>query len=152
MNGNGAGISVWPIALLRIYTGVFFAKYGIDKIGRDEFNIQGFLQGRLDSAFGFYQPLLENVFIPNAALFSFLVAWGELALGIALILGAATRYAAFAGAFMVANFWFAKGQGFLDAQNHDVMWIMILLVLALVPAGRVLGLDQQLSRRFKFLR
>ncbi len=152
MNGNGSHISAWPIALLRIYTGVFFAKYGIGKLGRDDFNIRGFLENRLETAFGFYQPLLENVFIPNAGLFSFLVAWGELALGIALILGVATRYAAFAGAFMVANFWFAKGQGFLDAQNHDAIWLVILLVLALVPAGRVLALDQQLSRRLKFLR
>ncbi len=152
MNGSRSDISAWPIALLRIFAGVIFAKYGIDKLGSDDFNIEGFLRGRLDTAFDFYQPLLENIFIPNASLFSFLVAWGELALGIALILGLATRYAAFAGAFMIANFWFAKGTGLLDAQNHDVIWVMIMLVLALVPAGRVLALDQQLSRRFQFLR
>ncbi len=143
----------WPIVLLRIYTGVFFLKFGFSKITRDDFadGVGGFLTSQLDSSFGFYRPVVENVILPNKAVFAFLVAWGELFLGVALILGLATRYAAFAGAFMVANFWFAKGQGILDAQNHDIIWLVILVVLGALHAGRSVGLDELLAKRFPFL-
>ena len=90
--------------------------------------------------------------IPNAGLFSALVAFGETALGASLVIGLATRFAALAGAFMVANFWFAKGTDVLAATNHDVVWIAVLLTLAFVPAGKIFGLDQRLSTRFAFLR
>ena len=71
-------------------------------------------------------------------------------MGIALILGFATRYAAFAGVFMVANIWFAKGSGLLAGNNDALPWLMILLVLGLIPAGRFCGLDNRLSDRFRF--
>jgi thiosulfate dehydrogenase [quinone] large subunit len=141
----------WPIVLLRIYTGVFFLKYGWGKITNDQFSngVAGFL-GSQEGTYGFYQPIADFA-IANKGLFAILVGYGELFLGIALILGLATRYAAFAGAFMVANFWFAKGQGFLDAQNHDAIWFVILIVLGGLHAGRVMSLDQRLVGRFKFL-
>jgi thiosulfate dehydrogenase [quinone] large subunit len=41
-----------------------------------------------------YVYLAQNVFLPNAALFSYLVAFGEVAIGIALILGVLTRFSA----------------------------------------------------------
>ena len=56
-----------------------------------------------------------------------------------------------AGALMVAAFWAAKGQGFLDAQNHDAIWFVIFVVLASVHAGRAHSLDERLSNRFRFL-
>lgn len=143
----------WPIEALRIYTGIFFAYHGFNKLtGDNPFNISGFLNAMKEKSFGFYQPLIESVFLPNASLFSGLVAWGELLVGIALVLGVAVRYASFAGAFMLANFWFAKGQSIFNGQNHDAIWVAIFLVLALVPAGKVLGLDQKLSERLAFLR
>ncbi|MBT8135412.1 MAG: DoxX family protein [Gammaproteobacteria bacterium] len=143
----------WPIEALRIYTGIFFAYHGFGKLTRETgFNITGFLEAMKDKSFGFYQPLIESVFLPNAGLFSGLVAWGELLVGVALVLGVAVRYASIAGAFMLANFWFAKGQSIFDGQNHDAIWVAIFLVLALVPAGKFLGLDQKLADRFSFLR
>ena len=72
--------------------------------------------------------------------------------GLAMIVGLATRYAAAAGALLVLNFWFAKGQGFLDGTNHDVVWLVIFIVLGLVPAGRIAGLDDGLSDKLPFLR
>ncbi len=144
---------LWPITLLRVYTGVFFLKYGFGKITNPNFadGLSGFVTGNLDKSYGFMRPFLEAVVLPNHGIFAFLVAWGELVLGVALILGLATRYAAIAGAFMVAMFWFTKGQGFLASQNHDAVWFMILVVLAAVHAGRVHSLDEKLKDRFRFL-
>ena len=148
---SSKSIREWPIVLLRVYTGIFFLKYGWGKIMNPEFSegMAGFL-GSQEATFGFYRPIAEFA-IANKGLFGFLVGYGEVALGVFLILGLATRYAAFAGAFMVANFWFAKGLGILDAQNHDFVWMIVLIVLAGLHAGRVMSLDQKLVGRFKFL-
>lgn len=149
-----AAIRLWPLAALRIYAGVFFAYHGLGKLNRGNFadGMSGFLSANIDASFGFYRPFIETVVLPNHGVFAALVAFGELALGIALILGLATRYAAFTGAFMVANFWFAKGAPLLGGQNQDVVWLVVLLVLGLVPAGRVFGLDDGLADRLRFLR
>ena len=90
--------------------------------------------------------------LPNKAMFAAMVAWGELAVGLALIVGLATRYAAAFGAIMVLNFWFAKGAGLLAGTNHDVVWLIIFIVLGTVPAGRIAGLDDGLSDKLPFLR
>ena len=150
---RAAKINTWPILVLRVYTGVFFLYYGIRKIINPDFSdgVAGFLGSVSEGTVGFYRPFVEHVVLPNKGLFAFLVGWGELLVGIALILGLATRYAAFAGAFMVLNFWLAKGQGILDAQNHDVIWFAILVVLGGLHAGRVYGLDRRLSGKYGFL-
>jgi len=144
---------LWPITLLRVYTGVFFAYYGFGKIKRGGFadGLEGFVTSRLESSYGLIRPFLESVVLPNKALFGVLVSWGELLIGLALIVGLATRYASIAGAVMVAAFWFTKGQGFLDSQNHDAIWLVIFVVLAAIHAGRVHSLDAKLSDRFRFL-
>lgn len=146
-------VHLWPITLLRVYTGVFFLYYGFGKIRNPQFadGLAGFVNSQLENSVGFIQPFLESVVLPNKGLFAFFVSWGEFAIGIALILGLATRWASVAGAIMVAVFWSTKGQGFLDAQNHDVIWFMIFVVLATVHAGRAHSVDERLADRFRFL-
>lgn len=151
---RAAKINTWPIVLLRVYTGIFFLYFGAKKIGTGfgGDNTIGFLNSPFtENMFGFYRPIVDNVITPLSGVFGVLVAWGELFLGIALILGLMTRYAAYLGAFMVLNFWFAKGQGVLDAQNHDVIWFVILIVLGGLHAGRTMGLDSKLSGKYRFL-
>jgi thiosulfate dehydrogenase [quinone] large subunit len=147
-------IRQWPIVLLRVYTGVFFAWHGFGKLRRGDFSagMEGFLNAQTGKTFAFYRTFLESVVLPNKAVFAALVSWGEFAVGVAMILGLATRYAAAAGALLVINFWFAKGQGVLDGTNHDVVWLVIFVVLGCIPAGRIAGLDDGLSDRLPFLR
>ena len=145
---------LWPITLLRVYTGVFFAWHGYGKLsGEGSFadGLAGFVSSNLENSFGFIRPFLESVVLPNKVLFGVLVSWGELLIGLALIVGLGTRYASIAGAIMLAAFWFTKGQGVLAGQNHDVIWLVIFLVLAAVHAGRMHSLDMKLSDRLKFL-
>ena len=146
-------IRLWPITMLRVYTGVFFLYYGFGKIRNPDFadGLAGFVTSQLENSIGMIRPFLESVVLPNKGLFAFFVSWGEFAIGIALILGLATRWASLAGAIMVAAFWATKGQGFLDAQNHDVIWFMIFVVLATVHAGRAHSVDERLADRFRFL-
>jgi len=144
---------LWPLTLLRVYTGVFFVYYGFGKIRNPDFadGLTRFVTGNLEKCYGFMRPFLESVVLPNNELFGFLVSWGEFLVGAALIIGLATRYASIAGALMVAAFWFTKGQGFLSSQNHDAIWFMIFVVLAAVHAGRVHSLDAKLADRFRLL-
>ena len=154
MSRAHSAIRLWPIVLLRIYTGVFFAWHGIGKLSRDNFadGLESFLTAQAGQSFGFYRPFIDAVVLPNKGLFAALVAWGELAVGFLLVIGLATRYASAVGAFLVLNFWFAKGTGMLEGTNHDVVWLFIFFVLGLVPAGRIAGLDDGLSDKLPFLR
>ncbi len=93
----------WPIVVLRVYTGLFFAWSGFGKISRDNFadGMEGFLNAQLANSFTFYRPFIESVVLPNKTMFAAFVAWCDLDVGLAMIVGIATRYAADVGAFLV---------------------------------------------------
>jgi thiosulfate dehydrogenase [quinone] large subunit len=100
--------------------------------------VKGFAQGAIaqtkgefPQVTGWYASFLEHVVLPNAALFSYLVIFGETLIGIALILGAFTGIAAFFGVFMNASFIFAGSAG----ANPLMALVAILIVLAWRVAG-----------------
>jgi thiosulfate dehydrogenase [quinone] large subunit len=100
--------------------------------------VKGFAQGAIaqttgehPQVTGWYATFLKEVVMPNAALFSYLVIFGETLIGIALILGAFTGIAAFFGVFMNASFLFAGTAG----ANPLMAIVAILLVLAWRVAG-----------------
>src|SRR5215207_2282477 len=106
--------------------------------------VKGFAQGAMAQTTGehpqvtqWYASFLENVVVPNAALFSYLVILGETLVGLALVLGAFTGIAAFFGVFMNASFLFAGTAG----ANPLMALVGVLLVLAWRVAGRW-GLDR----------
>src|SRR5829696_4663076 len=108
--------------------------------------VQGFAQGAIAQTTGehpqvtqWYASFLENVVVPNAALFSYLVILGETLVGIALVLGAFAGIAAFFGVFMNASFLFAGTAG----ANPLMALVAILLVLAWRVAGWW-GLDRRI--------
>ena len=80
---------------------------------------------------GWYAAFLQNVVLPNSTLWSFMIAWGEVIVGAALILGLFVGLAAFFGSFMNLNF--------LLAGTVSVNPIMITLGVFLVLAWRVAG-------------
>ena len=100
--------------------------------------VKGFAQGAIAQTAGehaqvtgWYASFLENVVLPNAALFSYLVILGETLIGVALVLGAFAGIAAFFGVFMNASFLFAGTAG----ANPLMALVAILLVLAWRVAG-----------------
>ena len=71
----------------------------------------GFAKGAIAQASGpypavqdWYAGFLQHVVVPNAGLFAFLISFGELAVGLGLLVGALTGIAAFFGLFMNLNF------------------------------------------------
>lgn len=138
------------IGLMRISIGVLFLKAAFGKIsaGSDwPERMLGFLSNQKNTP-DWYRTIVESVVVPNAELFGFLTAYGELALGLALVLGVMTRPALLAGVFMVANFFFAKGAPFWAPSNHDSLYILIMLMLYFNAPGHVLGFDHKVAEKF----
>lgn len=106
INSSARGLTV-----LRVLLGVFFLFEGIGKIAwlTDPSLLTAQLTEFLESANRWNRPYLETVCLPGAAVFARLVLFGELATGVALILGVYARYAAMAALLMVLNFHFASG-------------------------------------------
>ena len=52
---------LWPITLLRVYTGIFFLSHGFGKLRGGNFaeGMSGFIDGRLEDSFGFMRAFLE---------------------------------------------------------------------------------------------
>jgi uncharacterized membrane protein YphA (DoxX/SURF4 family) len=88
---------------LRAAVGILFVIFGEYKVFGARFTIGGgfqywikrFLQ---DGAYPFMVPVLKNFVLPHAASIAFLVAYGELTIGIALVLGILVRPASICGA------------------------------------------------------
>lgn len=139
----------WPVALLRIAMGVLWLVAVSGKLAHFSqwpAGLHGYLTASLKTAFGFYQGFL-GVAADHYMIFAWLVPIGELCVGIALVLGVVSRFAAAVGLFMVLNFWFMKGATFWDPTNHDSLFILILFALMFAGAGRALGLDYFLAKR-----
>lgn len=91
---------------------------------------------------GWYGAFLRDVVLPHAAIWGKVVAFGELAVGLGLLLGAFTGIAAFFGLFMNFNFLLAG----TVSVNPILMLLSVLLVLAWKNAGYV-GADRWLLPR-----
>jgi thiosulfate dehydrogenase [quinone] large subunit len=94
--------SAKTLALLRIAIGCLFLIFAEYKVFGTQFTLHGgfqywinlFLQG---GAYPFIVPVLKNFVLPHATAVAFLVAYGELAIGIALVLGVLVRPASLWG-------------------------------------------------------
>ncbi len=140
---------IWLI--VRLYVGYQWLEAGLSKLGGAVWTgdkagvaITGFAKGALAKTSGdhpdvqaWYGWFLTNLVIPNAKVFSILVAVGETAVGIALIVGLLTGVAAFFGVTMNANYLLAG-----TVSSNPVLIILgAVLMLAWRNAG-YLGLDR----------
>jgi len=74
----------------------------------------------------------------------------ELAIGIGLVFGIATRLAAVGGLLLIGPIWVMLLHTNLYLWQYPAEDLFPLLLLAIVPAGRLGGLDGRLSRRFGY--
>jgi uncharacterized membrane protein YphA (DoxX/SURF4 family) len=112
------------LVLLRIYLGVIFLLAAWPKVRGD------------------FTPL------PNASVFAALVGWGELFVGITLVLGLFTRFSATLALVLTLNHMFANGAWFWSPSSNNAAFAVISLALLIGAAGRTFGLDALLARRW----
>jgi thiosulfate dehydrogenase [quinone] large subunit len=135
--------SAWIWLIVRLYLGWKWLDAGWGKVTNPKWTgdeagaaVTGFINGALAKAeegqvYGWYASFLENVVLPNAKVFSYMVAFGEVAVGLGLILGLLTGIAAFFGSFMNVSFLFAG-----TLSSNPLLFILATwLVLAWKNAG-----------------
>lgn len=130
----------------RLYLGWTWITSGLGKI-TEGFNPGGFLQGAVTepvmqgggtaAAYPWYTAFLENVAIPNAGLFGFLVMWGEVLVGAGLIVGLFTTTAAFFGGTMNMAFLLAG-----TVSTNPIMLILAIFILIGKGNAGKIGLDR----------
>ncbi|OQP10728.1 Crp/Fnr family transcriptional regulator [Geobacillus sp. 47C-IIb] len=131
------------MVVLRLYLGYEWMVAGWGKL-TNGFDASGFLKGTLAKATGehpavqgWWAAFIENVALPNVGLFNFLVPWGEFLVGIALILGLFTTFAALMGAVMNFAFMFSG----TTSTNPQMVLLTVFILVAGANAGRY-GLDR----------
>jgi thiosulfate dehydrogenase [quinone] large subunit len=138
------------LAFLRIYLGVVFLLAVWPKLQSDFTpGLTGFVEKvGLEKGHPFYQEFLRRVVLPNPTLFSALVTWGELLVGITLVLGLATRLSAAMALVLTVNYMFAKGAWFWIPSSNDAAFAALSVALLIGAAGRTFGLDAILAKRW----
>jgi thiosulfate dehydrogenase (quinone) large subunit len=108
----------WLWLIVRVYCGYEWLEAGLSKVGSPAWTgpqagaaIAGFVNGALaktggehPDVTGWYAAFLQDVVLPNAGLRARLVAYGEVLVGVALVVGGLTGVAAFFGTLMNANY------------------------------------------------
>ncbi len=143
----------WLWLIVRLYLGWEWFSAGLEKLQSSAWvgssggsAVQGFISRALQKTAGahpdvqsWYASYLRDFVLPNAGVFSHIVAYGELLVGIGLIIGAFTGIAAFFGVFMNASYLFAG----TVSTNPILLFLGIFLIMSWRIAGWY-GVDRYL--------
>jgi thiosulfate dehydrogenase (quinone) large subunit len=138
------------VAALRITIGVLFLIFGEYKVFGTEFVFGGGFQGWIQrflaegSAYPFMVPVLREFVLPYARPIALVVAYGELALGISLVLGLWVRPASLCGlVYMLALLFSANYPGPDAVLWHYLGAALEHLVLALCFVAFLVGAPER---------
>lgn len=135
------------VVALRLSLGWLFFYSGITKVLNPEWSAAGYLQGAKTFT-PLYQWLLQPEVLPVV---NFLNEWGQLLLGIALLLGVFVRLSGVLGVILMLLYYLPVldfpyiGRNAFIVDEH-VIYALALLVLATFRAGRVWGLENWCSQ------
>lgn len=146
------------LAGLRIAVGVLFLIFGEYKVFGTQFTLGGGFQSWIErflsgGAYPFMVPVLKGFVLPHGRAVAFLVAYGELSIGLGLVLGILVRAASACGlAYMLALLFSSNYPG-----PHAPFWeyfgaSLEHLVFALCFAAFLAGNPRELSLRTYFMR
>lgn len=148
-------------ALLRVAVGVIFLTAGVQKafLSAEPWTAAGFLKFGTAGTPILGAPAEGVVYNPtqalwvdlaaNAALMPLvdgLVVFGQIAIGLALILGLATRFASLMGALMMLLFFVAAWEFEHGIVNQHLTYAVVTAFVGYIGAGRYFGLDAVVER------
>jgi thiosulfate dehydrogenase (quinone) large subunit len=129
------------LAVIRIGVGILFFIFGEYKVFGPEFTLHGGFQFWINKflsegeAYPFMVPVLRGFVLTHATAIAFLVAYGEFAIGLALILGVFVRAASICGLIYMLTLLFASNypgpgaafwQYFGASLSHSVLALCFL--------------------------
>src|SRR5262245_9221061 len=150
------------LAFIRVVVGAWFLKAAFTKLTLDVLwwlpyptvtqRFINFLPKRLaefasENPIQWYQQFLNETAIPNATIFAFLEAFGEVGVGIGLTLGLLTSFSALVGLFMSINFFLATQWISFSQQGFHIVLAGCMLGFLIGRAGRAWGVDALLVKR-----
>ena len=150
------------LAVLRIGVALFFLIFAQYKILSTQFTLHGGFQFWINKflteggAYPFMAPFLRNFVLPHSTPIAFLVAYGELAIGLALLLGVFIRPASIAGLIFMLTLLFSSDypgpsaplwQYFGASLSHSVFALCFLTFL-IARSDTVWSLHSQKRNQF----
>ena len=142
------------LALVRFLTGVMWLIHAVPKFVHPERFMPpsgafaAYVQHGLATTVGPYRDFMANVVQPNAVIFAELVRFGELLVGISLVLGLFTRLGGLFGMVLPLNYMATRaaiatvsGWGTIDAAM-----LLLSAINVVLPTGRVAGCDALFGR------
>jgi thiosulfate dehydrogenase (quinone) large subunit len=148
------------VAVLRIVVGIVFLSAGIEKLflSAEKFTAAGFLKFATGGSPILAAPVEGTIYNPTQAfwtgladnatalsLIDVLVPYGQLAIGIGLILGLLTRFSATMGTLMMLLFFFAAWDFQYGVVNQHLTYAVVTAFIGYIGAGNYFGLDGMLS-------
>jgi thiosulfate dehydrogenase [quinone] large subunit len=140
---NSHSANAKALAFLRIAVGILFLIFAQYKVLGTQFTLHGGFQFWInrflaDGAYPFMIPILRGFVLPHATPIAFLVAYGELAIAIALILGVCVRPASAGGVLYMLTLLFSSNypgaqaplwQYFGASLDHSVLALCFITFL-----------------------
>ena len=148
------------VAGLRIAVGIIFLWAGLEKLlGPEPFSAAGFLQfgtgGTLGWPFVTGTPAEGTVYNPThdvwvsmssnesaMSVINILVPWGQIGIGVSLILGLLTRFGAAMGTLMMLMFFVAAWDFEFGIVNQHLTYAVVTAFIGYIGAGNYIGLDR----------
>lgn len=146
LEGEPHALSAWFVVGLRVTMGLVFLGAGLGKVTGEAFDAGGYLMGASGPFAGVFEAMAANPALLDVI--NVVVPATQLLIGIGLLVGGLTRLAALGGAMQMAMFYLASWDvaGPLGFANSNFVYLVVLLAVAALGAGRILGADRSIER------
>jgi thiosulfate dehydrogenase [quinone] large subunit len=129
------------LASLRVAIGALLLWSGLDKV-LSNFSAEGYLTNVTQGPFA-------DIFIELAGnpVIDFMVIYGEIGIGLALVLGILVRFASVNGIIMMFLFYISVIPQEHGPISQHIIYIFVFLLLIFHGAGRYYGIDKYLEKK-----
>ncbi|WP_411964806.1 quinol oxidase [Haloferax sp. YSMS24] len=135
-------VTGYVLVLTRIITGYWFLHAGIGKyMAAEPFSAAGWLVNATGGSpiHGFLAWAGQTPWMLGFT--NFMIPLAETLIGLALLVGALTRLAAFGGGVLMGFFYLGNASWSHGVVNGDLFGLMMFVIVGTLAAGRILGLD-----------
>ncbi len=134
------------LVLLRLIVGYHFLFEGVDKLFSPAWTSAAFLLQSNWLFSGFFHYLANSEIL--ISIVDIINIWGQILIGISLIIGLFSTTAALFGALMILSYYiaippFIESHIFID---KNLLELFALIIIALFPTSRIIGIDLLLKK------